>query len=539
MARQTHYDPRMPDPADCVLRPLLERWTADKPDAVFVLDRDGTEWTYSALRERVVRAANALRTLGLNQGGSIVSWLPNGIDAIIVWFAANYLGAVYVPINIAYKGALLEHVIANSDARIIVAHAGLVSRLGDIGTTQLEVVIAIGDGAPALPGLRQLSAEGLTSGNTALPVLEAPIEPWHTQSILYTSGTTGPSKGVLSSYLHLATTAGRETFVFLGEHDRCLITLPLFHVGGTAYVYAMLMLGGSIAILENFKTDRFWDDVRKTQSTACQILGAMAPFLLKAPPSPGDTDHPMRNAMIVPSDDAAAFHERFGIDMYTVFNMTETSTPIVSEGNPAVRGTCGKVRAGVEVRIVDENDCEVPPGVAGELLVRSDTPWSMNHGYHKNPEATAEAWRNGWFHTGDALRCDAEGNYFFVDRIKDSIRRRGENISSFEVEVEAAAFPAVREAAAVAVRSEFAEDEILIAVSPVEGESIDPAALIAFMQKRMAHFMVPRYVRIVPELPKTPTQKIRKVELRQEGLTADTWDREKDGGIVIKRETLR
>jgi crotonobetaine/carnitine-CoA ligase len=161
----------------------------------------------------------------------------------------------------------------------------------------------------------------------------------------------------------------------------------------------------------------------------------------------------------------------------------------------------------------------------------------MNHGYHKNPEATARAWRNGWFHTGDAFRVDADGNYFFVDRMKDAIRRRGENISSFEVETEVCAHPAVKEAAAVAVASEHAEDEVLIAVSLADGASLDPAELIHFLVPRMAHFMVPRYVRIVPELPKTPTQKVQKHLLRSDGITADTWDREK-AGIRIRREKI-
>ena len=161
----------------------------------------------------------------------------------------------------------------------------------------------------------------------------------------------------------------------------------------------------------------------------------------------------------------------------------------------------------------------------------------MNHGYHKNPEATARAWRNGWFHTGDAFRADAEGNYFFVDRMKDAIRRRGENISSFELETEVCAHPAVKEAAAVAVASEHAEDEVLIAVSLADGASLDPAELIHFLVPRMAHFMVPRYVRIVPELPKTPTQKVQKHLLRSDGITADTWDREK-AGIRIRREKI-
>jgi crotonobetaine/carnitine-CoA ligase len=172
--------------------------------------------------------------------------------------------------------------------------------------------------------------------------------------------------------------------------------------------------------------------------------------------------------------------------------MTEASSPLMSGRNPGPVGSCGVPRPGVEVRIVDRNDCEVAPGEVGELIVRADRPFAMNHGYWNNAEATAAAWRNGWFHTGDAFRTDAHGNYFFVDRIKDAIRRRGENISSFEVETEVCAHPAVREAAAVAVPSEFSEDEVLVVVSLAEGATLDPAELITFVATRAAHFMVPR-----------------------------------------------
>jgi crotonobetaine/carnitine-CoA ligase len=217
--------------------------------------------------------------------------------------------------------------------------------------------------------------------------------------------------------------------------------------------------------------------------------------------------------------------------------MTEISTPLVSEANPAKAGSCGRPRPGVELRLVDEHDCEVAPGSVGELLVRTDAPWALNSGYYKNPEATAAAWRNGWFHTGDAFRKDADGTYFFVDRIKDAIRRRGENISSFEVETEIAAHPLVNEVAVIPVPSELSEDEIMCVIAPAPGRTIDAKELIEFLVPRLPHFMVPRYVRIVDSLPKTPTQKNQKHLLRTEGVTADTWDREK-AGIKIGRQRL-
>jgi crotonobetaine/carnitine-CoA ligase len=268
------------------------------------------------------------------------------------------------------------------------------------------------------------------------------------------------------------------------------------------------------------------------------LLGVMASFLEKMPQRPDDAESPLRLAFMVPlAGDIAAFSRRFGCDIYTIFNMTEISTPVISEANPLVRGTCGKARAGVEVRLIDENDCEVPVGEIGEMMIRTDRPWAMNSGYYRNPEATARAWRNGWFHTGDAFRKDADGYFHFVDRMKDAIRRRGENISSFEVEAEVCAHPDVREAAAVGVPSEFAEEDVLVVVAPVEGRSLDPAALLDFLRGRMAHFMVPRYVRVLDELPKTPTAKVLKHELRAQGVTADTWDREAVG-LRVKAEPI-
>jgi crotonobetaine/carnitine-CoA ligase len=278
--------------------------------------------------------------------------------------------------------------------------------------------------------------------------------------------------------------------------------------------------------------------VRRHDVTSTCFVGAMTPFLLKLPPSNRDQEHPMRVGVTIPwNEDSLRLGQRYGIEMRTAFNMTEISAPIVSEPNPPQIGTAGKPRPGMEVRVVDENDCEVAPGVVGELMVRSDRPWALNHGYYKDPEATAQAWRNGWFHTGDAFRYDDEGNFFFVDRIKDAIRRRGENISSFEVESEVTLHPDVGEAAAIPVPSEFSEDEVMVVVAPVPGREVEPEALFHFLEPRLAHFMLPRYIRIVDDLPKTPTQKIQKHLLRDDGVTAATWDREV-AGIKVKRERI-
>ena len=519
-----------------VLRNLVERHARERSDNTFALFSTGDQWTYARLRANVRRVAASLQSLGVKQDDFVLSWLPNGPHAIAVWFALNYIGAVYVPVNVSYRGRLLAHVIQNSGARLMIADARLADRLTEVETATLDTLVTVSGVPPALKGIRGLAEDALSSvtGEPADPARA--IMPWDTHAIIYTSGTTGPSKGVLSSYRHLgATTEAVDTVT---SEDRALVNLPLFHVGGTNAVYRMLMRGGSIALVEAFDTETFWDTVRKTGTTTMTLLGAMIPFLMKAPPTPRDRDHTLRQAVMVPlAEDAAEFTARFGVDIYTVFNMTEISCPILSERNPDVPKTCGRVRAGFEARVVNDHDIEVPHGTVGELMVRADEPWTMNHGYNANPEATARAWRNGWFHTGDAFRRDAAGNFFFVDRKKDAIRRRGENISSFEVEVEIGAHPKVRETAVVGVPSEFGEDEVMAIVAPVPGAEIDPVEIISFLTPRMPHFMVPRYIRFMTDLPKTPTQKIEKHLLRQQGITEDTWDRER-AGIRLKREKL-
>jgi crotonobetaine/carnitine-CoA ligase len=537
MTTPTCTDPRVPARDACVVRDLIERWAREQPDAVYAVFENGEEWTYASLKERVETVAAGLAARGVAQGDHVAVWLFGGREGILSFFAINYLGAVFVPFNTAYKGKLLAHVLENSDARLLIAHGDLVERLDDVDTAAIERVVHVGPAAAIRLPLEPFEAVQAADG--PCPPLERPIEPWDTQSIIYTSGTTGPSKGVLSSYLHIYTNAGPETWHFVNGDDRFLINMPLFHIGGMGIIFVMLVRGGSIAVMENFSTDGFWPFVRETKTSCAFLLGVMATFLLKAPPSPDDRDHSLRLAFMVPfTETALEMHERFGIDVYTIFNMTEISSPIVSEPNPTKRGTCGRKRKGVDVRLVDEHDCEVPLGEVGEMLVRTDRPWGMNHGYYKNPEATAAAWRNGWFHTGDCFRQDEEGFFYFVDRRKDAIRRRGENISSFEVEAEVVAYPAVREAAAYGVPSEVGEDDVMVAVAPVEGQTIDPAELLTFLADNMAYFMVPRYIRILPELPKTPSAKVQKHLLRGEGVTGDTWDREAHG-FTLKREKLK
>lgn len=537
MTRERDFtDPRIPNRDECVLRYLLDRWANERPDQPHVVFADGAEWTFAELRDKVRTKAAGLRAMGIEQGEHVAVWLPNGPDALIAFYAINYIGAVFVPFNTAYRGQLLQHVIANSGARVLLVHPDLVPRLSEIDLGRVErLVVTTGIEVPEAPRPIQRFDELAGAADETLE-LARPIEPWDIQSIIYTSGTTGPSKGVLSSYLHMFTNAGPESWPMVDENDRYMCVAPIFHIGGMGPPFVMLARGASVAMIDNFSTEDFWAVAKATQSTVVFLLGVMATFLLKAEPRPDDRDHTVKKAFMVPlTGDAPAFTERFGVDIYTIFNMTEISSPIVSEANPKKIGTCGRVRDGVDVRLVDRNDCEVPIGEIGEMLVRTDRPWAMNSGYNANPEATAEAWRNGWFHTGDAFRRDEDGYFYFVDRVKDAIRRRGENISSFEVEADVCSHPAVREAAAVAVPSEFSEDEVMVIVAPVPGQKLEARQLAEFLIDTMPYFMVPRYIRILDELPKTPSAKVMKADLRKEGVTPDTWDREA-AGLRVRRE---
>lgn len=536
-------DPRIPARDRVVFRYAIERLYREKPDAVFAIFEDESVWTWADLRAEVIHAARGLAALGVRQGDHVVSWQPNGPDAIRTWLGINWLGAVYVPFNTAWRGGVLEHAVWLSDARLMVAHADLLPALDGLKTHALETVVALHGAAKADIGLTVVGRDAFLPGERPAPdaegpAVDRPVEPWDTQSIVFTSGTTGPSKGVLSSYAHLGALVDAYKG-FYGPEDRAMLVLPLFHVAGMSPITRALVLGASVAVLRQFRTEDFWPTVRRLGITTCTMVGSIATFLGKLPVTDDERQTPLRTVLLVPlTDETRAVPERIGAQYFSTFNMSEISGQLITARNPAKNGACGRPRAGAQCRVVDASDREVAPGEVGELIVRADAPWQLNHGYHKNPEATARAWRNGWFHTGDAFRVDADGDFYFVDRMKDAIRRRGENISSFEVEAEVNLHPDVQESAAIAVPSELGEDEVMVAVQPVPGRTVDPAGLIDYLVPRMAHFMVPRFVRIMDALPKTDTHKVQKQKLRSEGVTADTFDREA-AGIRIRRQDLR
>ena len=457
--------------------------------------------------------------------------LPTGIDAVSAWLGLAWLRAWEVPVNTAYVGRMLRYVLEHSRSNLLVTAAEYLEHLGDVATDlpdlQTVVVHDSDDVKGDLP-FRVIGRREFLAGASPAEDLDGP-GPADIATVMYTSGTTGPSKGVLVPWAQLHATASTSIFTGdFGPDDAYYLPFPLFHISGKGPVYTFALVGGRVVMRPSFNTAAFWDDIRRYRCTTTLLLGAMANFIHRQPPRPDDADTPLHTVVMVPLiPELDDFKERFGVRVSTAFNMTEISVPIHSDGwTLANLESCGRVRPGYQVRVVDTDDEDVGPGRVGELIVRADEPWTLMAGYLDMPEATTAAWRNLWLHTGDAFRYDTDGNYYFLDRIKDTIRRRGENISSAEVEVVVNEHPGVLESAAVAVPSEWGEDEVKIVVVPRPGRTVDAQELIEYLSPRLPRFMLPRYVEVVSELPKTPTEKVRKVELRAQGITAATWDRE-------------
>ena len=532
------FNPAMPTRERSVLGPLLQHWATATPDRVFAIFEDGEQWTWAQTLEKVQATAHALQQLGVRQGDPVSVWLPNGKLMFLVWFATNTLGALYCPINTSFRGNLLAHVIRNSAAKLMVCHTALVERLSDIDLAQLESIVVSGEASAGAPGACKLLSASALQGDAAQLGTVPTVQPWDTHGIIYTSGTTGPSKGVLVSYLQLYA-SGLLSYGYMGPDDRILVNLPMFHVGGTNSIFAALVRGASFYLVGGFDSRNFWAQIRQYHCTTTSgLIGAMTEFLSKAPPADDEMDNPLGIVTLGPvTPQTVVLAQRYGFSYLTGFNMTEVSVPLVADLDTRAFGSCGRPRAGIECRLVDENDQEVLQGQPGELILRADLPWAITSGYNGMPEATARAWRNGWFHTGDVFRTDAHGNYFFMDRAKDAIRRRGENISSIEVEREVLAHSSVLEVGAIPASNPGGEDDVMVVLAAKPGAVLDPAELLQFLVPRMAHFMLPRFVRIMAALPKTATNKIQKAELRKQGVTADTWDREA-AGIVFKREKL-
>jgi crotonobetaine/carnitine-CoA ligase len=507
---------------------LLEAHAVRHPDKPLLMMHDRV-MTYAEVDRAANQIGRGFAAAGVAKGDRVLVMLPSSIDYALVWLGLCKIGALMVPVNEAYKGGMLRHQAHDSGARLAVIWDGHLPVWEDVAheLPELKTVFVYGGAYPEV-----LASWDCHSFAALLHPDDSPLPPavdyYDPMAIFYTSGTTGPSKGVLYSYAQAHATATPPARLCAPD-DVLYMTLPMFHVGLSHMFGIVIIAGATMAVRGKFSVSAFWSDIRRYKATFSILLSTMPNFLMSQPPGPDERDHTLRKLIMIPLlRDLDAFRERFGVpDITTLFNMTEASCPITADGFDLVNTqSCGRPRPGIQARVVDERDESLPPGKTGELVLRADNPWEMNLGYWRNDKATAEAWRNQWLHTGDGFRTDEDGNFYFVDRIKDCLRRRGENISSFEVEIEVDAHPAILESAAVAVPSPLAEDDLKVVAALKPGCSVAPAELLAFLKARLPAYMVPRYIEIrTDELPKTPTGKVRKVLLRESG-TEGAWDRE-------------
>lgn len=491
------------------------------------------------------RIANGLISLGVRKGMHIALMIDNKPEIILLYFATAKIGAVAVPLNTAVKGELLSYYLDQSQSQMIVADAGLVERVLPVASSvkMISRLIVIEDGtvvkARGLPWPITQFNDLLAAPDTR-PDIDVSFCDLH--SLLYTSGTTGPSKGNMSTHAH-ALSCGFELAQAYGYRpdDVLYICLPLFH--GNAWLCSVLpafVADASVAISRRFSASSFWREIRECGATQFNSLGAMTNFIWSQPPSEDDRNHKVRQVMVVPTPKEIyhEFEKRFGIKFTSVYALTDCGMVTARGPNdpPEKWASGGKACEGVEIRIIDDDDFEVPRNQTGEIAVRTTVPWLFAQGYFNMPEVTARTLRNIWFHTGDRGYIDEDGYIYFVDRKKDAIRRRGENISSYEVEQIILKHPSVLDAAAYPISSEHSEDEVMVTVVLRPGESLDERALITYCQENMAYFMVPRFVQFASTLPKTMTEKVEKYKLKaaaEKDLSA-VWDREK-AGIVVKR----
>jgi len=527
----------VPPDAPRVIGPWIKAKAQANGDRI-ALEVAGRTKSYAGLDADSDRIAAGLsEVLGLESGDHCCLMMLNSLENIDAWFGMCKAGVVEVPINTANRGYLLQYFIDQSDAAAIVLDEGFVERLepiaGDLPKLRHVVVNRESEG-PLSAGLPdRIAVHDLADLYVDSPPPEPEIDRSDTSAILYTSGTTGPSKGTLLTHETNLLLARHVTWLMDYGPDDVLFTIfPLFHINAKyTSVMAAMEADARLVMDTRFSASGFWEPIRQENITAFNYQGTMLSMLWKQPETPTDADNPVRAAFGAPCpvDIWEPFEERFGLHLVEVYGMTEIA--IATENRPGETrvGSCGRETSTLHVRVYDEDDREAPRGTPGEIVVRPKLPNAMFKGYYGMENESVEAFRNLWFHTGDRGWMDDDGYLYFLDRARDCIRRRGESISSFEVEKVVNGFEPVRESAAYGIASELGEQEVMVAVVPKPEESFSPEGLLDYCQEHMAHFAVPRYVRFVDELPKTPSQRIQKYKLRDEGLTSDTWDREEHG----------
>ena len=525
---------RLPAEAVLDLMTALRRAAARWPDdTALVLDETGESLTFSGLAARVDRVAAALAGIGIESGDRVGIMLPNRVEWPLAWLGLVRIGAVMVPINTAYRTADAGFVLQHAGVRAVFAMHELVPLLvglrADSGPA-FEILCIDGDaGGEAL----DFSALVDAHAHEVPPAVE--IDSHTLVNVQYTSGTTGEPKGCMLSHSWFMRFAWRVTKLHdgLDETDTIVTSQPFHYVDPQWNLAVALLSGATLVVLDRFHPSTFWQRVRAHRVTWFYCLGVMPKLMLNTPPSPLDRDHSVKRVICsaIPRADHQAIEARWGVPWFEAFGMTESGLDIAVEledhDETVGTGCIGTPMPGREARVVDAEDRPVPAGAPGQLVLRGV---GLMDGYYRNPQATADAFRNGWLHTGDVVRRDERGRFHYLSRMKDMIRRSGENIAAAEVEEAIMRHPGVRLAAVLAVEDDLRGEEVMAYVVPGDGasrEEVGPAVLSAFCAERLARFKVPRYWRYRDDLPRTPSERIRKEALRDEHEDPRTgaWDR--------------
>jgi crotonobetaine/carnitine-CoA ligase len=530
---------------------LVQRQARAHGEREFMAFEHGTTLTFASLQRDSDRLARNLSSLGVGSGDRVMVMLKNRIEFMLTMLAVMRLGAIFVPINTELKGAFLQHQMRNAEPRALFLDAVLGDAFDAVqgGNESLGAVIYVAGDIPDQRPAVLAQAPAMTFETfSELTGVEDDVlinpSAGDIACIMYTSGTTGPSKGVLMPHAHCYLFGhGMARVMQMTERDCQYVCMPLFHAMGLLLqVISSLISGSKVYCIERFSPNTWLDDVRACGATVSNALGVIPEFIFRTPETESDRDHQLRRVVAVPiaAEWGTAMEERFGFKFIQAYGMTEVNIPCyTSEDDPLVPGLAGHVLDDFfEVRVVNsETDIPLPQGEIGEIVIRPKVPFCFNQGYFRMPDKTVEAWRNLWFHSGDAGRFDEQGRLYYADRIRDRIRRRGENISSFEIEQVLNDHPEVIESAVVGIRVEGAggEDEVKAYIVTGDGADIDNVALLDYCVEQIPRFAVPRYIEAVESLAKTATGKIQKEPLRQAGITNRTWDREAVGYKIARR----
>jgi len=531
-----------------VLEALARRLATD-PDGPYLdfanTDTGPVQYTAREMDTESTRIAHALTGLGVGHGDRVATLLDNRAEQVVSFFAALKLGAVQVPINTGYKGEFLRHQLADSGARVFILQGDYASRavetIGGDTTPDVAHCVVVDHPDAVIDTVPTISWADAVAGATDAPIDTSQVRPGDLACFIYTAGTTGPSKGCMLPQNYIVSLAEQVERAWERRSDDIVLTpLPLFHFNAISIaVVGTLVAGGSAVIERKFSVSNFWPEVRRTGATMVSMLGSLAILIANAEDHPDQRGHKLRlcAAAPMPPDTDAAWGRRFGCKTFSAgYGLTEASLiSMLDAGEPNKPGAAGKPNLhDFDVRIVDDDDVPVATGEAGEIVCRPNGPNLMFAGYWNRPDATVEATRNLWFHTGDLGRVDDDGYLFFVDRKKDALRRRGENISSFEMEKTLYGHSALRDVAVHAVPSELGEDDVKITVVLQDDAQLTEEELCRWMAERVPYFAIPRYVEFRDDLPRNPVGRVLKYQLREEGVTPTTWDREA-AGVTFER----